>query len=67
MRTFATGAHTKAHKTATVDGALLATSNGHSGLDRSHLGSTRKGCVGVVRGLFGVAVGGGCGSAGRLL
>jgi hypothetical protein len=49
-----TSAHMKAHNTATVDGALLATSNGHSGLDRSHLGSTRKGCVGVVRGLFGV-------------
>jgi hypothetical protein len=64
MRTFATSAHMKAPNTATVDGALLATSDGQSEMDRSHLGSTRKGCVGVVRGLFGVRGGGG-GDVGR--
>ncbi|KAJ2933936.1 hypothetical protein H1R20_g3144, partial [Candolleomyces eurysporus] len=43
--TFATTAHTRARNTATIDPAVLATSNGHSGLDRQHMGSTSHGSV----------------------
>ncbi|TEB33970.1 hypothetical protein FA13DRAFT_124465 [Coprinellus micaceus] len=43
--TFATTAHTKARNTATVDPAVLATSNGHSYQDRKNLGSTSHGSV----------------------
>ncbi|KAF8816878.1 hypothetical protein BYT27DRAFT_7127069 [Phlegmacium glaucopus] len=43
-RTFATTVLTKTAGTATVDPALLATSNGHTGMDaKSELGSTSKG------------------------
>lgn len=41
VQTFATSARTKVRNTATIDAAVLATSNGHSGKDRDvHLGST---------------------------
>ncbi|KIY48442.1 hypothetical protein FISHEDRAFT_73638 [Fistulina hepatica ATCC 64428] len=41
-RTFSTTAHTKMHNTATVDMAVLATSNGHTGMENAH-GSTSRG------------------------
>ncbi|KAF9474970.1 hypothetical protein BDN70DRAFT_884295 [Pholiota conissans] len=46
-QTFATSAHTKAHNTVTYDPAAVATSNGHSGVDReaAGLGSTSSGSV----------------------
>jgi hypothetical protein len=45
-QTFSTTARTKAHNTATVDQAVLATSNGHSGMNRnSGFGSTSAGSV----------------------
>jgi len=44
-QTFATTAHTKAHNTATYDPSVLATSNGHSGMDRDGFGSTSSGSV----------------------
>jgi len=43
VKTFATTAVTKIRGTATVDPAVLATSNGHSGSDRKKLGGTSKG------------------------
>lgn len=43
--TFATTAQTRIRNTATIDPAVLATSNGHSGLERVHLGSTSHGSV----------------------
>ncbi|RXW22272.1 hypothetical protein EST38_g3572 [Candolleomyces aberdarensis] len=42
-QTFSTSAYTKGHNTATVAPSILATSNGHSGTDRQHLGSTSEG------------------------
>lgn len=42
-QTFATTAGTRTHNTATVESAVLATSNGHSGLDGMPLGSTSQG------------------------
>ena len=47
--TFNTSTHTKTANTATVDPAVLATSNGHSGKDRNVLGSTSKGSVSASR------------------
>lgn len=43
--TFSTSTNTKTANTATIDPAVLATSNGHSGKDRNVLGSTSKGSV----------------------
>ena len=43
--TFATTAQTRIRNTATIDPAVLATSNGHSGAERAHLGSTSHGSV----------------------
>jgi len=39
-KTFSTSAYTKTLNTARVAPSILATSNGHSGVDREHLGST---------------------------
>lgn len=39
-KTFSTTAHTRAINTATVQSAVLATSNGHSGVDRAQMGGT---------------------------
>ena len=39
-KTFSTSAYTKTLNTAKVAPAVLATSNGHSGVDREQLGST---------------------------
>jgi hypothetical protein len=39
-KTFSTSAYTKTINTAAVPSAVLATSNGHSGIDREQLGST---------------------------
>ena len=39
-KTFSTSAYTKTLNTAKVASAVLATSNGHSGVDRKKLGST---------------------------
>jgi len=47
--TFSTTTNTKTANTATIDPAVLATSNGHSGKDRSVLGSTSKGSVSASR------------------
>jgi len=45
-QTFSTSARTKDHNTATIDKAVLATSNGHSGMNRnSGFGSTSAGSV----------------------
>lgn len=41
-KTFSTTAYTKNHNTATIDSAVLATSNGHSGAGRAVLGSTSR-------------------------
>ncbi|KAF5371018.1 hypothetical protein D9615_010018 [Tricholomella constricta] len=49
--TFETTAFTKTVNTATVDPAVLATSNGHSGKERSKLGSTSSGSVNAAEGL----------------
>lgn len=46
--TYATTAYTKVKNTATVDPVVLATSNGHSGLDTINLGSTSSGSNGAV-------------------
>ncbi|KAJ3503353.1 hypothetical protein NLJ89_g8477 [Agrocybe chaxingu] len=43
-QTFSTSARTNTHNTATVDPSVLATSNGHSGMDNK-LGSTSEGSV----------------------
>ncbi len=40
--TFSTTAVTKSQDTVTVDASVLATSNGQSGAQRVHLGSTSK-------------------------
>jgi len=42
METFSISTHTKIVDMATVDPAVLAISNGHSGKDRNVLGSTSK-------------------------
>ena len=39
-KTFSTSAYTKTLNTARVPPSVLATSNGHSGVDREQLGST---------------------------
>ena len=39
-KTFSTSAYTKTQNTARVPPSVLATSNGHSGVDREKLGST---------------------------
>ena len=39
-RTFSTSAYTKTLNTASIPASVLATSNGHSGVDREQLGST---------------------------
>ncbi|KAF4612358.1 hypothetical protein D9613_003768 [Agrocybe pediades] len=44
-QTFATTAHTRVRNTATVDPVVLATSNGHSGMNRAGFGSTSHGSV----------------------
>ena len=46
--TYSTTALTKTYNTATVDGSVIATSNGHSGKDR-FMGSTSKGSSGAGR------------------
>ncbi|KAG6810056.1 hypothetical protein H0H92_013528 [Tricholoma furcatifolium] len=46
--TFATTARTRLHNTATVDPAVLATSNGHSGMGQKPLGSTSRGNNGAL-------------------
>lgn len=43
--TFSTTAYTQTGNTVTVNPSVLATSNGHSGVDREQLGSTSKGSV----------------------
>lgn len=47
--TFSTTTNTKTANTVTIDPAVLATSNGHSGKDRNALGSTSKGSVNAAR------------------
>ncbi|GJE89064.1 glycoside hydrolase family 79 protein [Phanerochaete sordida] len=49
--TFSTTALTKTVNTATVDQSVLATSNGHSGVDRGQLDSTSKGSNAAAAGL----------------
>lgn len=44
--TFSTSAYTKIHNTATVDPAVLATSNGHRAGFGGQIGSTSKGSTG---------------------
>jgi len=55
---YSTTAYTNLLNTATVDPRVLATSNGHSGKDRVHLGSTsfgsRSGAMGLRDGMMGV-------------
>jgi hypothetical protein len=46
--TFSTSRVTKAHNTVTVDPGVVATSNGHSGMDQK-LGSTSFGSVGAAQ------------------
>jgi len=57
-QTYTTTAYTRSFNTATVNPSDLANSNGHSGKDRVHLGSTsygsRNGAMGLRDGLFGV-------------
>ena len=54
--TFSTSLLTKAHNALSVDPAVLATSNGHSGMDEK-LGSTSSGSVSGARRVRGMAVG----------
>lgn len=63
-QTYSTTAYTKTFNTATVDPSQLANSNGHSGKDRTNLGSTsygsRSGAIGLRDGtlrVFSVIVG----------
>ncbi|KAF5371017.1 hypothetical protein D9615_010017 [Tricholomella constricta] len=49
--TFQTSAFTRTINTATVDPAVLATSNGHSGKERAKLGSTSAGSVSGAEGV----------------
>ncbi|EAU81861.2 hypothetical protein CC1G_06072 [Coprinopsis cinerea okayama7 len=46
VQTFATSVRTRMFNTATVDPAVLATSNGHGAFSKKHLGSTSKGSTG---------------------
>ena len=57
-KTYSTTAYTKTFNTATVDPSVLATSNGHSGKDRTNIGSTsfgsKGGAVGLKDGMLGM-------------
>ncbi|RDB17658.1 Beta-glucuronidase [Hypsizygus marmoreus] len=49
--TFPTTAQTKTRNTVTIDPAVLATSNGHSGMGKDKLGSTSAGSISAASGL----------------
>lgn len=48
VSTFPTSAQTKTRNTVIIDPSVLATSNGHTGGGRQHLGSTSKGSSGAL-------------------